>query len=229
MSYSINRERPLRPGASVGVIGGKAGTITALVKRTDTRDGHPYLLSCEHVLKPANVNGKIQVVQPAVEDGVGTGMNNRIGTVINAAGLSTTNSNTVDAAVVRLFADVLPQNLTLIKPQRLLSIDKSIPRGTSITMIGRTSGAETGSVTTASTDEKLDYRNLGWRQFLHFSAITKCDYRSAPGDSGAPIINNNTGRLIGMHIAGGQDDDENSVAFFCPIWRVFDALNIELI
>lgn len=227
--YLIGRERPLRPGASVGVIGGIAGTITALVKRTDIRDGKSYLLSCEHVLKPKNINGKIQVVQPAVNDGSGTGMNNRIGTIIKTAGLSETGHNTIDAAIVRLFPDLSSQNLTLGKTKRIFSIDRTLRQGIGVTMFGRSSGVVNGVICDTTTDMKLDYRYLGWKQLLTFSAISKCDYPSSPGDSGAPIINSNTGKLIGMHIAGGEDKNGNPLAFFCPIWRVFEELNIELI
>lgn len=220
----IRRERPIRPGSSIGAIGGNAGTATILVRRQRADDRHTYLLGCEHVMRPKSLRSEPVIVQPAVQDSTGTGSRNIVGHGVHTAGLSEEKTNYVDAAIVRLLGSVKPQNFTTEGNCTIYDIGREISPDMQITMVGRSSGKVQGRVMEPEFKEALDYTAMGWRKPLKFAGLAKCEYVCRSGDSGAPVINTETGQLIGLHIAGIA-----GVGLFCPIWRVFDALQIELI
>lgn len=227
----VSKERPVRPGASISNLHGDAGTATLIVKRRFVKNGALYLLSCEHVLRPKNSRTDGQVVQPAVQDGIGSGRYNVIGEKPIVAGLSSKKINFVDAAIVRLNKKIKGQNLTNGNSWPIISIGKVGAKNTKVTMVGRSSGVTEGAILNPSNQSSFDYSAMGWSRPLQFAEITKCNYLSGPGDSGAPVFNTDTGELIGLHIGGGPDPDNNedNLGYFCPIQRVFETLNIELI
>ncbi|MEM7358831.1 MAG: trypsin-like peptidase domain-containing protein [Pseudomonadota bacterium] len=224
----VRKERPVRPGNSISIAGGEAGTATVMVKQLGANDGATYLLSCEHVLKPNNQEAA-SILQPALQDATGTGNLNRIGNKVTVAGLSEFKSNQIDAAIVQLNSGIKGQNLTSEGNWPIFSVDRNYDDGMPVTMVGRSSGQVEGMIVNASVDQEMDYSELGWLKPIYFSGIAQCDYPCQPGDSGAPVLNSATGSLVGIHMAGGSDEVGNSFGFFCPAWQVFDQLHLQLI
>lgn len=227
--HYTGRERPICPGASVGITDGEPGTITALVRKTTSKDKAVYALSCEHVLKPKNAGNSISVVQPAIQDGIGTGSYNRIGKSVITANLSLVNSNVVDAAIVKLNGNVKGQNFLRSENLYMRGVDTDVHVGQKVLMIGRSSGTEVGQITEMNASEIVNYQRLGWSASMNFVGVLKANYKNAPGDSGAPVINPTTGDLIGIHFSGKKVSEGKSESFICPIQSVFEKLKIELI
>lgn len=68
----------VRPGMAIGHYknsGGRAGTIGAIVRRTDASDDGRYILTCSHVLAPYDVG-------PSVGDAVVNAANKKVGTLL---------------------------------------------------------------------------------------------------------------------------------------------------
>ena len=223
--YYAGRVRPLRPGASIGLIGGNAGTVTALVKKRESKDGKTYLISCEHVLHPKSHSQLTRVVQPAMQDGPGTGSYSYIGEDVSVAGLTENEDNSIDAAILKLPKKVGVQNLMLGTNFPLIRTGAQFDVGSDVVFVGRSSGINEGKIVCTDVSKSFDYEGSGWTKQLSFSDIVCCKYKQycLPGDSGAPVVDPISGSLIGLHFAG-----DKKFGFFCRIQQVFDAFNVEL-
>lgn len=101
LAVNTIRERPIRPGASIGHINITAGTFGALM--TDISTGHPAILSNNHILAASNeANTGDNILQPGPADG-GQVPADIVGSLLKFVPLDFAGGdNTVDAALCRL-------------------------------------------------------------------------------------------------------------------------------
>jgi len=88
----------------------------------------------------------------------------------------------------------------------------------SVTKRGRTSGETTGQVTDVDFHFSLTYPGVGT---CGFAAQALCTRFTEDGDSGALVVDQNTGNLVGLHFA-----HSNGGSVFNAIRLVIDALGI---
>ncbi|MFF1253517.1 hypothetical protein ACFVYC_13590 [Pseudarthrobacter sp. NPDC058329] len=215
------RIRPLRPGSSIGVVGGETGTLGCLVRLLNPSNTL-MLLSNNHVLAGSGRLSKgAVIVQPGPDDG-GTVTGDSVGSLFEtvAFNFDLGFNNLCDAAVCMV------SNATETNPAMpniaLRSTAEKVTRGQQIQKHGRTTGHTTGSV-----------KDVNYRTFMNFPKPNGssgkagfldqvlCSRYSKPGDSGALICDMN-GSPVGLHWCGS-----NIVSVFSPISFVLDALKIE--
>ena len=222
------RQRPIQPGFSISHWNHKAGTATAIVERTVT-DGseHKFLLSCEHVLY-SNFNGDADriIVQPAVEDTIDD-LDNRVALQFKAGGVDQNGVNTIDAAIARLRPGVAMTNAIPATNRILRDISNQIYSGQSLVMYGRTSGESFGTVIESTANTQIGYEiQPTVETSIRYRDLVKCHFpNNAGGDSGAPVLDANTGELVGLHMSGNPDTD---TTYFCKIKNVFNELFVQL-
>ncbi len=213
--------RPIKPGASISVSTNNAGTVCAKVTREVGGDRKiPYLLSCEHVL--CGHEGTT-VLQPAAEDG-GNRTISAVATLSDRVGLQPYGVNDVDAAIARLNHGIDMVNVPDSYGVKIRGLSRSIKPSTKVVMYGRSSGRVEGEVVNPSVDIKIGYKISGSVQTYRFRNVARCNYINAPGDSGAAVVDANSGYLLGMHIGG----DANTAAYFCHASVIFRRLNLSL-
>jgi hypothetical protein len=208
---------PIQSGFSLGRSGsGGAGTLGAIVKSGATR----YILSNAHVLVPRRINpgAAIEAIYPARPD---TDSDDRRVGVLRDFVKLTDSGNTADAALAE------------IDPEFLNDIDTSIFKAAiphsvgepELDMVivgnGRSSGPMEGVVRDCHFSGSLDFRDVGLG-LIDFVDQVRCEPYSQKGDSGSLIVAKNSGKIVGLHVAGS---DEGS--FFTPIKAVQAALNIK--
>ncbi len=169
------RQRPLRPGISVGSHQDGAGTICCFVR---DHQGMVFALSSEHVLI-----GKIgsDVFQPGPLDG-GT-EKDRIGALAHFVS-SKGERQAVGALVsVEVPWDARPSGLTIAAP--------AVPQlGAEVTCLGRTSGSTRGRIVGVDSEVIIhvdDGRPRRYSGAFMVAGIGQTLF-SSPGDSGAPVL-----------------------------------------
>lgn len=221
-----SRERPLRPGASIGRGRGSAGTACAVVRRAvGSGRGGRFLLSCEHVLYDPQASGDAPLLQPAHDDG-GIDTQSAVARNFLRGGLYAHGLNDVDAAIARLDDDVTMLNRPLGGGPRFRGVRRHLSGSEDLVLHGRSSGRNVGVIDKIGIDIRLAYpgpRRTVRR--LHFRNLVRCHYRDPTlgGDSGAPVVSKDGGELLGMHVGA-----EGSNAYFCPIDPIFRRLQIGL-
>lgn len=218
--------RPLQPGASISRVDHEAGTLTAVVRKTFAPNER-YMLSCEHVLAPLSRQSSAQICQPANSDIYGAGKFNVVASGLIRYGVDPRNTNSLDAALAQVRGDVQSDNAVLNTGFRLQSVASmdSVSIGQDLVMVGRTSGITTGALLSRNFSATLGQQHFGFVTPIRFQGLARASYKSASGDSGAPVLIANTGQLVGMHVGGNSDQ---SVAFFYPIESVFQYFQINL-
>jgi hypothetical protein len=210
----INVERePLKSGFSVGHKDITAGTLGAIVNK----DGKRYLLSNSHVLANSGL-GAIgdAVLFPGPQDG-GQQPTDVVAklSAFKSFEVGTSFTNTTDAALAE------------IDGSRLGNIDNEIwsattPRKVATPqrdLVVRKRGRTTGD--TQSVVRDVDFRILVRYDgvgVVGFTGQVLCDSYTAGGDSGAIVVAEDTGAIVGLHFAGSS---RGSV--FTPIRTVMEA------
>lgn len=203
------RRRPARPGCSIGfrlpaphdnLI--MAGTFGALVARGGAR----FILSNNHVL--ANENGLpigSAIYQPGLLDH-GDPATDAIARLSQFAPLSASAPNRVDCAI----AEVTDPNLVgahVMSKVGKLSSDQpfSAVEGMRVEKVGRGTGYTIGTVSDVSADVTLDYE-LGELKFVDQILIRGVSgVFSEYGDSGAIVVDVDSGRATGLLIGGSPE------------------------
>ena len=223
-----HRQRPIQPGCSISHWEHNAGTATALVERTISSGAeHRFLLSCEHVLYSAfNGNPDRVIVQPAIEDQVDS-FDNRVALQFRSGGVEKTGVNTIDAAIARLRTGVDMSNQLPLSNEVIRGVSSQYYVNQPLVMYGRTSGRSLGHVEEITSNTAIGYEtNPPFQTSIRFRDVVKCWFENnGPGDSGAPVLDLNSGKLLGIHMSGNPD---TKTTYFCKIKNVFDALHIRL-
>jgi hypothetical protein len=214
----LNRQQtPIESGYSVGDASA-TGTLGAIVKK----GGDYFLLSSSHVLADSG-NGKIgdPIMYPGPLDTSG-------GAAQYVAHLSAFVPFQKAAPVNRVDAA-----LAQVDDNFVGSLDFSIYKGSTPTDIidpaidmkiairGRKSGNSRGSVKSVTFSYYLDYPGVGEIGFVDQVA---CSSYADEGDSGALVVDQASGKIVGLHCGGSE-----SFSLFNPISEVVKALKFRFV
>ncbi|MER9656618.1 S1 family peptidase [Mesorhizobium sp. M0152] len=188
---------PLKSGFSVGHKDITAGTLGAIVKKAGKR----FLLSNSHVLANSGLGASGDaILYPGPQDG-----GEEPGDVVAklsaftpfAAGASFT--NTLDAALAEVDEDRLgaidediwsaTPPLKVAAPQREMAVKKR----------GRTTNETLSVVRDVDFRVLVRYEGVG---VVGFTGQVLCDTYTDGGDSGALVVDQSSGAIVGLHFAG---------------------------
>jgi hypothetical protein len=210
---SRKRRRPANPGSSIGFqLAGPsadllmAGTLGAVV----ARDGQRFILSNNHVLAHENrLAVGAAIFQPGLLDR-GDPATDTIAALSVFTPLVASGPNRVDCAIAAIQASSLVATRPLSGVRKLRSATPvAATEGMSVEKVGRGSGHTTGVVFDVSADLTLAY-DMGDLLFVDQILIRSPDgHFSDYGDSGALVVDTDSGRAVGLLIGG---DGQYSVA-----------------
>lgn len=204
----------IRPGDSMGHVKVSAGTFGALV----TANGRIELLSNSHVLA---LSGKAKkgdaILAPARDDG-GESPRDVIAHLSKFKRFVTGGAfvNKADCALATPVLERLDDFKSAVPRVGVPSGTITAKRGMKIVKVGRTTGRTFGVVQDTHFRFVLKYQGVG---NVGFTDQVLCSRYSAPGDSGALVIDRESGCATGLHFASAP---EGSV--FSPIAAVLQAL-----
>ncbi len=205
------RVRPLRPGLSIAGVHRSAGTICCFVLDAE---GRRYVLSSDDVL--GNSPG-FDVLQPGPLDG-GVA-EDRVGSVTKVITTAPDRPRTIAGAIAALEEDIEVSN-EMPGGGAITGVASRVVLGQRLRAVGRTSGVVTTTVIAIEVDGVEIYGDKGPERF---DGLIETEPFSQPGDSGAPLVNEE-GKLVGFVYAGG---DKNT--FVMPIKPVLERLGVQLL
>jgi len=216
----VNATRhPVQPGNSIGHVNITAGTLGAIVSKGTVL----HLLSNSHVLAVSGTAKKgDSIIYPGKADG-GAMPADLVATLADFKKFVTGGDfvNRVDCAIAKptaaRLADVVSQIKGFIVPKGTI---KPV-RGMTVVKVGRTTGKTTGEVRDVNFRFTLNYAGVGEVGFLD---QVLCSRYTQPGDSGSLVVDQATGRAVGLHFAGA-----NGGSVFNPIGDVLSALGVTLV
>jgi hypothetical protein len=209
----------IQPGNSIGHVDVSAGTFGAVV--TDGKTN--FLLSNSHVLANSGLGKKGDViVYPGILDG-GTSPADLIAKLHAFKKFTVGGAfvNRTDCAIVKPTDDRLLDVMAEIKGLGLPKGVIQAERGMKLVKVGRTTGKTEGEVKDVHFRFVLDYDGVG---DVGFVDQVFCTRYSKPGDSGALVLDKQSGKAMGLHFAGA---DGGSV--FNPIEQVLSDLKVSLV
>lgn len=211
---------PIQPGFSVGHPNITAGTVGAVIGPAK----NPRILSNSHVLADS---GKAtigdNILYPGPNDN-GADPADVIGTLTQVVPFVTGGEfvNSMDVAVAT------------INPARRSELRSRIPelgivpsatavafRGMQVIKVGRTTGLTRGTVRDVNFRFVLEYDDVG---LVGYTDQVFCSKYSAGGDSGSLVIEEATGKAVGLHFAGA-----NGGSVFSPIRPILRAVRGRLV
>ncbi|MCB9763597.1 MAG: hypothetical protein H6739_27765 [Alphaproteobacteria bacterium] len=207
--------RPVQAGYSVGRQD-PDGTGTCGLVVTDAATGEPLLLGNAHVLNGHNDDRDSTILQPGPADGGGDG--DRVGALRLSTKLLADEANYMDAALVRVDADVSldPAHPTL---GALAGHCDRYGLGVKVSRVGRTSGEVHGVVEALAADVKVTFRFPEGEQQLLFvdqTLVALPEGATGPiqqaGDSGSVWVDEAEGLACAVSYAVSRDGSR-SIAF----------------
>jgi hypothetical protein len=220
---SLQGDNPPRIGE--GIKGSKElGTISIRAfKDNALGQAEAYTLSCYHVLCSDLLNAPTAVLTCSSADNqqswfaVSNGSTQKLFPVTEGA-----YSNQLDYAAVKLNTEFDIQNkLEAVLVSDFFHFDEMhllTDTPTLVKTIGKTSFLQTGKVLSILDSPAIP--PVG----QVFSNVVCCEKISMPGDSGAPVIEVNSGKLVGFVIAG----DGQTVSYVIPFYNLFTFKNFYL-
>ncbi len=212
------RMRPARPGSSVGfqLPGDErmAGTFGALVARGRKR----FILSNNHVLANEDrLPVGSPIFQPGLLDG-GDPQRDQIARLTQSVALNTANANEVDAAIAEaLNPEVLTAAILRIGvPTGIQAAAQNMV----VHKFGRTTGYTRGIVRSVAVDGTVTY-DAGALYFEDQILIRgrRASHFSQGGDSGSLIVEQDTGRAVGLLFAGSDTERYTLANHIGPVLR----------
>ncbi|HKS39631.1 MAG TPA: trypsin-like peptidase domain-containing protein [Blastocatellia bacterium] len=213
------RRNPFEPGNSIGHVDITAGTLGAVVAKGNTL----YLLSNSHVLA---LSGKAKkgdsIIYPGDADG-GAMPDDLVAKLAGFKKFITGGDfvNHVDCAIAKPTAARLPDLMSEIKGLGVPKGTIKPKRGMKVVKVGRTTGKTKGEIRDVNFRFTLDYGEVGEVGFID---QVLCTRYTQPGDSGSLVIDQETGRAVGLHFAGASGG-----SVFNPIDDVLAALKVKLV
>lgn len=207
--------RELKSGISVSHASDPAGTIGAIVKKANKL----FILSNSHVIA---LSGKARMGDPVLSPGTTDGgrmPSDVVAKLAQFVPFNRSGDNEVDVAI----AEILPDRLADVRlqiphvnvPIRIVAAQ----RGMQVAKFGKSTRDTTAHVIDVHFRLSLRYpHNVG---LLRFVDQVLCTGFADSGDSGALVIDVDTGGVVGLHFAGGD-----SVSICNPIRPVIKALDI---
>lgn len=210
---------PVQPGFSIGHVEITAGTLGALVKK----GGKLFVLSNSHVL---SLGGKAKkgdaIIYPGDADG-GSMPDDLVARLADFKKFSVGGDfvNRADCAIAAPTAARLGDLVAEIKGLGLPRGTVAPARGMKVVKVGRTTGKTTGEVRDVHFRFVLDYEGVGEVGYVD---QVLCTRYTQGGDSGSLVLEEATGRAVGLHFAGA-----NGGSVFNPIGDVLKALGVQLV
>jgi hypothetical protein len=214
----INKKKsPLMSGFSVGN-DTDTGTLGALVKKGRKL----FILSNSHVLARSG-KGHVgdDIFYPGDRDT--SGELQKVAELSNFVPFRPGQDflNTFDAALAKLDADFDGTFDFSIRGARLPLGTIAPARGMKVLIRGRTSGNSQGEIDDVNFNTLVPYDGVG---DVGFANQVKCTRYSRPGDSGAIVVDKESGKIVGLHFAGSGDG-----SIFTPIATVMKALKFKFV
>jgi hypothetical protein len=211
---------PIEPGFSVGHPNITAGTLGAVIGPAD----NPRILSNSHVLADS---GRATIGDPILypgRDDAGAAPADVVGTLTQIVPFVTGGAfvNSMDVAVATIAPARRSELRSRIPTLGIVPSGTTVPkRGMRVVKVGRTTGMTTGEV-----------RDINFRFVLQYDAGLEvgftdqvfCTRYSQGGDSGSLVLEEGTGKAVGLHFAAA---DGGSV--FSPIRPILRAVRGRLI
>jgi len=210
---------PVQPGNSIGHVDITAGTLGAVVKKGKSL----HLLSNSHVLA---LSGKAKkgdaIIYPGDADG-GAMPDDLVAKLSGFKPFVVGGDfvNQADCAIAKPTAARLHDVVAEIKGLGVPKGTVKPKRGMKVVKVGRTSGKTTGVIRDVHFRFVLDYGEVGEVGFVD---QVLCTRYTKPGDSGSLVLDQATGRAVGLHFAGA-----NGGSVFNPIEAVLAQLGITLV
>ena len=212
---------PVQPGYSIGHVDSTAGTLGAVVKKGKSY----YLLSNSHVLAVSGTAKKGDfIVYPGNADG-GKMPKDLVAKLSSSKKFIGGGDfvNHVDCAIAKVMPARLGDLTSEIKGLGVPRGTIKAKRGMKIVKVGRTTGKTTGEVRDVHFRFTLDYEVDGLREVGFIDQVLCTRYTKA-GDSGSLVLDQKSGRAVGLHFAGA-----NGGSVFNPIDKVLDVLGVTLV
>jgi hypothetical protein len=216
----VNKTRnPVQPGNSVGHVDTSAGTLGAIVSKGSIL----HILSNSHVLALSGT-AKVgdNIIYPGDFDG-GAMPADLIAKLSGVKKFVTGGDfvNRVDCAIAKPTPARLADLRSEIKGLGIPRGTIKPQRGMKVVKVGRTTGKTTAEIRDVNFRFVLEYDEVGEVGFLD---QVLCTRYTKPGDSGSLVIDQATGRAVGLHFAGASGG-----SVFCPIDEVLKALKVKLV
>jgi hypothetical protein len=216
----VNANRnPVQPGHSIGHAAITAGTLGAIVTRRNTI----HILSNSHVLA---LSGTAKRGDPILYPGDADGGAMPEDLVAKLSGFKKFVTggdfvNRVDCAIAKPTAARLADLVSEIKGLGVPKGTIKPKRGMKVVKVGRTTGKTSGEIRDVNFRFVLEYDEVGEVGFMD---QVLCTRYTRPGDSGSLVLDQATGRAVGLHFAGASGG-----SVFNPIEDVLTALRIKLV
>lgn len=215
----VNATRnPVQPGNSIGHVDITAGTLGAVVTKGNTL----HVLSNSHVLAVSGTAKKgDSIIYPGDADG-GAMPDDLVARLSGFKKFVTGGDfvNRADCAIAKPTAARLPDLVSEIKGLGVPKGTIKPERGMKVVKVGRTTGKTKGEIRDIHFRFVLDYE-VGEVGFID---QVLCTRYTKPGDSGSLVLDQATGRAVGLHFAGA-----NGGSVFNPIGDVLAALGVKLV
>lgn len=216
---------PIQPGNSVAHVNVEAGTLGAFVKK----DGRLMMLSNSHVLAASGLAARGDaILYPGRHDG-GAEPNDLVARLADFVKFETGGDfvNRVDCAIAEPVEGRLAQIREEIKWLGLPAGRIKPQRGMNVTKVGRTTGRTSGRVLDVNFRTVVFYPGVGEIGFID---QVLCTRYTQSGDSGALVMDKETGKAVGLHFSGSEPEGEVSgSSIFNPIGEVLKALGVSLV
>ena len=226
------RQRPLRPGLSIGHYAITAGTLGAFV--TLRSSGEARILSNNHVLANENRGRKGDaVLQPGAYDG-GKAPRDRVGSLAEFVRLSKTRVNRVDCALAAIDASVRYTPALLRGHGKIRGVlHDPIDIDEMVAKMGRTTGFTRGRVTAfelANVVVGYDAGNLRFDDQIEIEGGGTGPF-SDGGDSGSLVLTAAGHEAVALLFAGGETGGSNGagLTYANPIATVLERLKADLL
>jgi len=211
-------KNPIQPGNSIGHHKCLGGTLGAIVKRGNTT----LLLSNAHVLAD---NGRAKrgdvILYPAIAD-KGNPHSDVVATLDRSVAFRGSGEyvNRADCAVAKVTTKIraVINNIAMIGGPTGTATAR---RGMRIVKVGRTTGRTTGEVRDVHFRFTVPYQGLGQ---IGFKDQGLCTRYSEQGDSGALVLEESSGKAVGLHFASAKNG-----SVFNPIGEVLRSLDVRLL
>jgi hypothetical protein len=212
--------KPIQPGNSIGHVDITAGTLGAIV----TDGSKNFILSNSHVLAVSGTAKKgDKIIYPGNADG-GNIPADLVANLHNFKKFITGGAfvNKVDCAIAKPISAKSKDIVSTIKGIGVPKGTIKAKRGMKIVKVGRTTGKTIGEVKDVNFRFVLTYDDgVG---DVGFTDQVLCSRYTKPGDSGSLVIDQASGKAVGLHFAGA-----NGGSVFNPIDEVLKTLGVKLV
>lgn len=210
---------PVQPGNSIGHVDTTAGTLGAIVTKANVL----HILSNSHVLAQSGTAKKGDVIIYPGDADTGKMPDDLVAKLADFKKFVTGGDfvNHVDCAIAKPTAARLADLVSEIKGLGFPKGTIKPKRGMKVVKVGRTTNKTTGEIRDVNFRFVLDYDEVGEVGFID---QVLCTRYTKPGDSGSLVLDQASGRAVGLHFAGA-----NGGSVFNPIDEVLKALGIKLV